>query len=91
MSWIKKFWNWIRTDGLLHISECALITVSAYVIGCPWWAADVLALIIGLGYELIQRLTKKGTAEWHDVLCDLIGIGLADLVICLHLFIMWLG
>lgn len=80
-----KIWRWVRTDGLLHILVCM---VMVYTLGgFPWmpiWAAAMVGAVGGLGYEVAQLVTKKGTAEWHDVFCDLIGVGLSTLVLCIQ-------
>lgn len=83
----KKLWEFIRKDGWLHIALCALMVLCLTTIHCPMWAADIIVLLIGCGYELYQKLSKKGTPEWHDVICDIIGIGLSNLVVCLGLLV----
>lgn len=72
-----KIWSWIRRDGLLHIETCALIAV-LFGLFLPWWAAGSIALAAGLGKELWD--TKHGVANWHDVICDFIGVLLGTLL-----------
>ena len=81
MDWLKKLWNWVRTDGLLHISlvGLALLTFANWM---PLWAANVLAVVIFMTKELIDLFSKEGTAEWHDVICDLVGLAYGNLVVC---------
>lgn len=66
-----KIWDWVRRDGLLHIESCALITV-VFGLFLPWWGACLVAFVAGIGKELWD--TKHGVANWHDVICDIIGV-----------------
>lgn len=68
---MAAIWNWIRRDGLLHIESCALVAV-IFGLFLPWWAAGIIALAAGIGKELWD--TKHGVANWHDVICDIIGV-----------------
>ena len=69
--------EWIRRDGLLHIETCALIVVVTGLF-LPWWIAGVVSLVAGIGKELWD--IKHGVANWHDVICDLIGVLLGSLI-----------
>ena len=71
---MKSLWNWIRRDGLLHIESCALIAIVSGIL-VPWWAASVIALSAGGLKELWD--IKHGVANWHDFICDSIGVLLA--------------
>lgn len=73
LNFIKSIYRWLRADGLLHISFSALIMVLFGWIR-PLWIPAIIALAIGIGYEIYQKLSKKGFAEWHDVICDAIGV-----------------
>lgn len=84
IEFFKKVWRWVRTDGLLHILACVAIVYTAAQFVKPWWAL-VIGVVVGIGYELIQLVTKKGTAEWHDVICDLIGSVFAFVMLCIGL------
>lgn len=69
IKFLKKVWAWVRTDGLLHILVSNLIAL--YLSGfIPLWIALLVAFLIGVGYEVYQKLSKKGCAEWHDIICD---------------------
>lgn len=78
-SWVLKGWNWLRTDGLLHLVISALIVVlfGAFL---PVWAAVLIAAVAGIAKEIYDRASGKGTAEWHDLICDGIGIVLGVLI-----------
>ena len=84
IEFFKKLWRWVRTDGLLHILACAVIVFTAGVFIKPWWAL-LVAVVAGLVKELVDIITKKGTAEWHDVICDLIGSVFAFAMLCIGL------
>lgn len=70
-------WEWIKRDGLLHIETCALIVVLIGIF-TPWWIAGAISLVIGIGKELWD--IKHGVANWHDVICDLIGVLIGSLI-----------
>ena len=75
---MKRIWAWIRRDGLLHIETCALIAILFGII-LPWWAAGIIALLAGIGKELWD--TKHGVANWHDAICDFIGVVIGTAII----------
>lgn len=82
INFLKRIWRWIRTDGQLHSGACALIVFSFGWIR-PWWVSAVIALAVAVGKEIYDKVTGRGTAEWHDVICDIAGIlyGLAVLLL----------
>lgn len=63
----------IRTDGLLHIAVSALLLVALGWLK-PLWVACVIVAAVGVSKEIYDRFSGKGTAEWHDLVCDAIGI-----------------
>lgn len=72
---------WVRFDGLLHEEVSNGIVVLMAAVSSPWltpWASMVVgvisAVIAGLSKELYDKSTGRGTAEWHDVICDAAGI-----------------
>lgn len=78
-NFILRIKNYVRTDGLLHIETVFIIYVISEAI-FTWWIALSLALLAIGGKELYDYLSKKGTAEWHDVWCGLAGLLLAILI-----------
>lgn len=82
---VEKVWKWVRSDGLLHIACSALIVLS-FAAFLPIWAAVLIAAIAGVAKEIYDRL-NGGVAEWHDILCDAIGIVYG---VCVCLLWLWL-
>ena len=74
---VKRIWEWIKRDGLLHIESCALIVIVFSLI-TPIWVASSISLIAGICKELWD--TKYGVPSWHDIICDVIGIALGVLI-----------
>ena len=89
-SWVKdacvKVCGWVRHDGLDHIAVSAILLV-ALGWARPLWVPGVFVLCIGLIKELYDRFNPGSTAEWHDIVCDVIGIALGYLIV----FINFLG
>lgn len=79
----EKVWRWVRVDGLLHILAVYAIVLT-FCGPLSWWVADLIAIGVFIIKEVLDLISKKETAEWHDVICDAIGLILADGVICLH-------
>lgn len=91
---MKRFWewlknaahavmSWLRTDGIQHLAVCALIVVAFGWIR-PMWIAPLIALAIGVAKEVYDYVSGKGTAEWHDIICDLLGIALGFLFVFIN-------
>lgn len=80
---IKDIWKWMRMDGLLHMETSALIMLIAHTI-FPLLLALILSVSMGIAKEARDAMTKKGTAEMHDLYCDGIGI-LLGLILCILL------
>lgn len=72
---MRKIYDWIRTDGVLHIAVSALLMI---VLGWmkPICVPIILVVCIGVFKEAYDRISGRGTAEWHDLICDAIGIAL---------------
>lgn len=77
MKLLRKFYNWLRPDGVLHLGISALLfLLVAPFAPAPWriWLPALFVLFVGLAKEFLDATDKAHTAEWHDVACDLIGI-----------------
>lgn len=85
---MRKFWQGLRVDGQLHLLACLCIELAAYLFVS--WAAIAVALVAAVGKEVYDAVTDRGTAEWHDVVCDLYGIIAGIVIICCSLFVGWL-
>lgn len=71
---MRKILNYLGTDGLLHLGV-SLILCLIIAIFLPIWAAVLISLAVGVLKELIwDKLLKKGTPEWKDILADALGI-----------------
>lgn len=76
---LEKVWHYVRIDGLLHFVCTALIFLTFRHIVSFWWAF-LLTVLVFIAKEVYDRLSDKGSAEWHDVFCDLAGLLFAILV-----------
>lgn len=63
----------LTEDKLKHIVVSAIIAVALNLI-LPWWVAGLITLAIGVGKEVYDKLSKKGCAEWEDLVADVVGI-----------------
>lgn len=71
---IKSIYNWLNTDGLLHISFSSMVITFSYPL-IKWWSVG-LAVLVGLTKEAYDILVKKSDPKLsiHDLICDCIGI-----------------
>ena len=71
---IKNFYNWLNTDGLLHISFTSMIITFSFLL-IRWWSVG-LAVLVGIAKEVYDILVKKSDPKLsiHDLICDCIGI-----------------
>lgn len=71
---IKGLYNWLNTDGLLHISITSMIITFSFPL-IRWWSVG-LAVILGLAKEAYDILVKKSDPKLsiHDLICDGMGI-----------------
>lgn len=78
---IKSFYDWLNTDGLLHISFTSMVITFSFPL-IKWWSVG-LAVLVGLAKEAYDILVKKSDPKLsiHDLICDLIGIILTAILI----------
>ena len=71
---IKSLYNWLNTDGLLHISFTSMVIIFSFPL-IKWWSVG-LAIVVGLAKEAYDILVKKSDPKLsiHDLICDCIGI-----------------
>ena len=82
-SFLIRIANYINVDGLLHITVSALI-ILFFGGFLSLYASAIIAVVVGIAKEMYDYFSRKGTAELHDVICDLIGIALGSLIWLLY-------
>lgn len=76
---VAKARDYVRVDGLLHIMASAIILLSLHTFMGYLWSLAI-TIVAGITKELHDRFTD-GAVEWHDLICDAIGIVYASMVI----------
>ena len=84
IDFLKLAFGWVSTDGLLHLLVCSLI-ILVFGAFMPLWAAVIIAIVIGTLKELYDLISRKGTPEWRDLICDIVGI-----IVGLLIAVLWL-
>ena len=85
MRTLKKIYQWIASDGLLHILVSMVIILCLQPLVGTILAVCV-AVLLGMGKEIYDGAIQKDNNEeqiLHDVVCDVIGIVIAICVIYL--------
>ena len=81
---IAKILGYFGQDGLAHMLV-SLILCAVLAAFLPWWAAVLISLAVGFIKELVwDKLLKKGTAEWRDIIADAVGVLLGVFIIILY-------
>lgn len=81
---IGKILNWFGADGLAHVLV-SLVLCAILGAFLPLWTAVLVTFAVGLIKELVwDKLLKKGTAEWRDIVSDTAGILLGVFIIILY-------
>ena len=74
-----KVLDYFGADGLLHML-CSAVLVSVISWLAPLWLAALATLIVGVVKEIIyDKLMKRGTPQWKDLVADLVGIAIGCL------------
>lgn len=60
-------------DKLKHVIVSAVVMVMLSLV-LPKWVAVIATLSIGVAKEVYDKVSKRGCAEWKDMICDIIGI-----------------
>ena len=80
MKWLSKIAARAGIDGLLHVIVSAMIVLIMQIFA-PWWAAVLVAILVGVGKELIWDLwLRKGQMQVKDFICDAVGVLIGCLV-----------
>lgn len=76
----KKFYGWMRSDGLSHLLLCyAIFLTFEPIIGVYW--ARIVTIVFAIGKEAFDYFYQKDNdlkEVCHDLACDAIGIMLAN-------------
>lgn len=60
-------------DGMMHFIVSSVISaLLKTLVGV--FPSIVITLTIGIAKEVYDRISKKGRAEWKDVVCDILGM-----------------
>ena len=62
------------------METCAIIVI-VFGLFLPWWAAGLVSLLVGIGKEMWD--IKHGVANWHDLICDLVGALAGALIVAI--------
>ena len=85
MKLLKKIWNWVRIDGLVHIETSGLIVIGLAPF-MPLLLAILISFVMGIAREFYNFISYGGTTSWkvvrqrhlHDLICNIIGIAFAS-------------
>lgn len=81
---IGRLLKYFGQDGLTHILV-SLVLCAVLGVFLPLWAAVLITLSVGFIKELVwDKLLKKGTAEWRDIIADAVGVLLGVFIIILY-------
>lgn len=78
MKILNRIFDWMGNDGMSHVITSAFICALLNLITTPFGACFV-TFFVGLFKEAYDGITKKGSAELTDILCNIIGIGIATI------------
>ena len=86
---IKSLYNWLNTDGLLHLLVSFLILISLYILNIKFYICLIITICIGLLKEVYDLIKKKNNIKQslHDIICDLIGITISVIIIIISIII----
>lgn len=80
---VRKVWNWIGIDGLLHFLVSAMIVQTVCLVLNTPILAVFIAIAIGIAKEVWDVFIQKDNT-WkqagHDIVCNLVGIVVATLI-----------
>lgn len=81
-NFLKKLWNLLAIDGLLHLETSFIIMISCSLLFNIGIGITV-SVLAGLLKEVYDKIKKNCTKEMivHDLICDGIGILLALILV----------
>lgn len=65
--------NKVGIDKILHLLVCLSLTLELRRF-IDLWIAIVIVLIIAIGKEVYDKVSKKGMCDYKDIIADCIGI-----------------
>lgn len=74
MNWLRKFYAWLRPDGVLHFGVSAALYLALAPLFSWGWVPALLVLAIGIGKEIYDENKPDGRGDWHDLECDFLGV-----------------
>lgn len=82
---LNRICKLVRYDGFLHIETCLTITLVFGWLLPWWWTGGIVAMCAGVGKEIWDR--KHGACDWHDIICDIIGVVLGMLILFVKIYL----
>lgn len=76
MNKLKQLYNWVASDGLLHILINVVIMLTFTLILNVWWALliSISVSLIKEGIDCFIRKSNNKQQVIHDLICDAVGI-----------------
>lgn len=65
--------NKIGVDKVLHLFICLILTLE-FKRFIDLWIAIIIVFIIAIIKEIYDKVSKKGTCDYKDIIADCIGI-----------------
>lgn len=84
-NFIKNIFNWISTDGLLHLLVCYSLMITLLPLVGVWWSL-LITTVIAIAKEAWDYFYEKDNnlkQVLHDVICDAGGLILSLLTMLL--------
>lgn len=76
LKYLNKIFDLAAYDGLKHL-VLSLVLTKVFLIFLPFWIAIGVTLVITIAKEMYDKISRKGVADWKDIICNIIGIILA--------------
>lgn len=73
---VSKMLSWLGLDGMAHIIVSAVMLLALQLF-LPLWITILVTFSIDIAKEMIWDMwLRKGTPQWKDILCDIVGIAI---------------
>jgi len=70
---INNIINKIDVDKILHLFICLILTLELRRF-IDLWIVIIIVFIIAITKEIYDKVSKKGTCDYKDIIADCIGI-----------------